>query len=103
MDLRQVNKRALECLIKVGAFDRFGKRSQLLEVLDQMVAQSASVHSARDSGQLSMFDLMGDDGRASKSSPIRLPDLEEVKGRERFQWEKELLGVYAMSHPLHAC
>jgi DNA polymerase-3 subunit alpha len=99
VDLRQVNKRALECLIKVGAFDRFGKRSQLLEVLDQMVAQSASVHNARDSGQLSMFDLLGSDGKQTVS-PIRLPDLDEVKGREKLQWEKELLGVYAMEHPL---
>jgi DNA polymerase III subunit alpha len=99
VDLRQVNKRALECLIKVGALDRFGNRNQLLNVLDQMVAQSASVFSARDSGQLSMFDLMSEGG-ATSVSPIRLPDLEEVKGREKLVWEKELLGVYAMSHPL---
>ena len=104
VDLRQVNKRALECLIKVGAFDRFGKRSQILEVLDQMVAQSASVFAARDSGQLSMFDLMNDmaGGAATSVSPIALPNIEEAKGRDRLQWEKELLGVYAMSHPLQA-
>ncbi len=104
VDLRQVNKRALECLIKVGAFDRFGKRSQILEVLDQMVAQSSSVFAARDSGQLSMFDLMSDlTGEGATSvSPITLPNIEEAKGRDRLQWEKELLGVYAMSHPLQA-
>lgn len=101
VDLRQVNKRALECLIKVGALDRFGKRSQLLAALDQMVAASASVHDARDSGQLSIFDLMMGGGTPQASvSPIRLPDLEEVKGREKLQWEKELLGVYSISHPL---
>jgi DNA polymerase-3 subunit alpha len=101
VDLRQVNKRALECLIKVGAFDRFGLRSQLLAVLDQMVAQSAGVFAARDSGQLSMFDLMSEAGAAAVS-PIRLPNIEEVKGREKLTWEKEMLGVYAMSHPLQA-
>jgi DNA polymerase-3 subunit alpha len=101
VDLRQVNKRALECLIKVGAFDRFGKRSQLLAVLDQMVGASASVHDARDSGQLSIFDMMMGGGAPQASvSPIKLPDLEEVKGREKLQWEKELLGVYSISHPL---
>jgi len=101
VDLRQVNKRALECLIKVGAFDRFGKRSQLLAVLDQMVGASAAVHDARDSGQLSIFDLMMGGGAPQASvSPIKLPDLEEVKGREKLQWEKELLGVYSISHPL---
>jgi DNA polymerase-3 subunit alpha len=101
VDLRQVNKRALECLIKVGALDRFGKRSQLLAVLDQMVGSSGSVHDARDSGQLSIFDMMMGGGAPQASvSPIRLPDLEEVKGREKLQWEKELLGVYSISHPL---
>lgn len=101
VDLRQVNKRALECLIKVGALDRFGKRSQLLAVLDQMVGASASVHDARDSGQLSIFDLMmGGSAPQASVSPIRLPELEEVKGREKLQWEKELLGVYSISHPL---
>ncbi len=99
VDLRKVNKRALECLIKVGALDRFGKRSQLLAVLDQLMARSAATHSARESGQLSMFDLMGDAGQP-QTAPIRLPEMEETKGRERLQWEKELLGVYASSHPL---
>jgi len=100
VDLRQVNKRALECLIKAGALDRFGRRSQLLAVLDPMVSQSAEVHDARDSGQLSMFDLLGGSGEKMHVSPIRLPDLEEVKGKEKLQWEKELLGVYSISHPL---
>lgn len=101
VDLRKVGKRPLECLIKVGAFDRFGKRSQLLTVIDQMVGNSASVHDARASGQLSMFDLMGGSSSASVS-PIRLPDIEEVKGREKLTWEKELLGVYAASHPMQS-
>ncbi len=99
VDLRQVNKRALECLIKVGAFDRFGKRSQLLDVIDAMVSNSAGVHNARESGQLSIFDLMGGGG-AAEAAPIRLPTIEEVKGRDKLLWEKELLGVYAVSHPV---
>ncbi len=99
VDLRKVGKRPLECLIKVGALDRFGKRSQLLAVLDQMVEKSSQVHNDRASGQLSIFDLFGESG-ASQVTAIPLPDLEEVKGKERLQWEKELLGVYANSHPL---
>lgn len=101
VDLRQVNKRALECLIKAGALDRFGKRSQLLAVLDQMVSASAAVHDARESGQLSIFDMLGATKEEAHVSPIKLPDIEEVKGREKLQWEKELLGVYSISHPLH--
>ena len=100
VDLRKVGKRPIECLIKVGAFDRFGKRSQLLAVIDQMVANSASVHDQRASGQLSMFDLLA--GGAAAIAPIRLPNVEEVKGREKLTWEKELLGVYAASHPMQS-
>ena len=116
VDLRQVNKRSLECLIKVGAFDRFGQpvkqgkgevRRQLLDVIDQCIARSAATHIARESGQLSMFDLMSDaNGSAQPEQfPIRLPDhgaagQEKTSNRERFQWEKELLGVYVSSHPV---
>ncbi|MEX1019643.1 MAG: OB-fold nucleic acid binding domain-containing protein, partial [Litorilinea sp.] len=100
VDLRAVNKRSLECLIKVGAFDRFGTRNQLLAVMEQLISHSAGVHNARDSGQLSMFDLMGASG-SPEVTPIRLPAVSEESGRERLQWEKELLGVYAMSHPMN--
>ena len=116
VDLRQVNKRSLECLIKVGAFDRFGRQSergkgqlrrQLLDVIDQCIARSAATHSARESGQLSMFDLFaGAGGEAQPEQfPIRLPEYETAAGartsdRERFEWEKDLLGVYVSSHPV---
>lgn len=99
VDLRKVGRRPLECLIKVGALDRFGKRSQLLDVVEQIIAQSSSTHTARDSGQLSMFDLLGMEA-IQEAASIKLADIPEAKGRERLQWEKELLGVYAMSHPM---
>jgi len=99
VNLQQVGKRPLEFLIKAGALDRFGKRSQLLAVEDQLVAQSRSVHDARDAGQLSMFELMAVEADAGLA-PIPLPEIEEVSGRERLQWEKEFLGVYTNSHPL---
>ena len=99
VDLRKVGKRPLECLIKAGALDRFGQRSQLLDVIEQLVAQSAGIHSARASGQISMFDMLGG-AAAVKASPIRLPNIDEAPGREKLQWEKELLGIYVASHPL---
>ena len=51
VDLRQVGKRALESLIRAGAFDDFGERSQVLAVLDRMTALSSSHHQAADVGQ----------------------------------------------------
>ena len=99
VDLRQVNKRSLECLIKVGALDDFGQRQQILEVLDQLVARSAATHSAKENGQMSMFDLFSDAG-VPEQVPIVLPTVKETSSRERLQWEKELLGVYVSSHPV---
>lgn len=84
---------------KAGALDRFGKRGQLLAVLDQAFAQSKSVHDARESGQLSILNLMGG-GEEQHVTPIRLPEMEEVSGKEKLTWERELLGVYSISHPL---
>jgi len=100
VDLRQVNKRVLECLTKAGAFDSFGERSHVLASLDRLVAYSQQMHQARQAGQMSMFGLgvSGQPGRAKilnggQSAP-------ETPLRTKLGWEKELLGVYVSEHPL---
>ena len=98
VDLRKLNRRVLECLIRVGALDRFGSRAQLLKVVDQMMAVSAQVHQAREIGQLTMFGLFG--GEVSAPGSIVLPQVEDVSRREKLNWEKELLGFYVSEHPL---
>jgi DNA polymerase III subunit alpha len=95
VDLRAVGKRALECLIKVGAFDRFGSRAGLLAALDQMVAASTSHMRAVQSGQLSMFG--GASGIQAES--IRIQDLTTDR-KDTLAWERELLGLYLSDHPL---
>jgi DNA polymerase-3 subunit alpha len=99
VDLRQVNRRALECLIKVGALDAFGQRSQLLAIIDPMIALSQSTHQAREVGQLSMFDASSGFSLAMESS-LPLPDVPEVSRKEMLAWEKELVGFYVSEHPL---
>ena len=99
VDLRQVNRRALESLIRVGALDAFGKREQLLLTVERMMSLSYEAHHARDIGQLSMFDDLMVKPTSSFLSP--LPEVEEVLYRERLAWERELLGVYISEHPLH--
>jgi len=95
VDLRQVGKRALEYLIKVGALDQFGERGRLLEGLDQIVSTSASNFRAAESGQLSLF------GAASGFVGVTLPKVKnEISRRERLAWEKELIGLYVSDHPL---
>lgn len=95
VDLRQVGRRALESLIKVGALDRFGSRPALLEALDRIIAVSTSHFRAVQSGQLSLFGMsngMTEDITLSKSA--------RLDRREQLNWERELLGLYVSDHPL---
>jgi DNA polymerase-3 subunit alpha len=96
VDLRQVNRRALEALIKVGAFEAFGNRAQLLASIDKMLGSSSAAHRAEDVGQMSLFG----DASGGVSTMGTLPPIEEAPLRERLDWEKELIGVYISEHPV---
>ncbi len=101
VDLRKVNRRSLESLIKVGALDAWGEREQLLAAIDQMQALSKSVWEAKDIGQTSLFDMFGEVDMGDMRHELRLPiEYERVPSKEKLAWEKELLGVYVSSHPL---
>ncbi len=93
VDLRQVNRRALECLIRCGALDDLGHRAQLLEAISQMMALSARAHRAQEVGQLSMFANLSE-------GFLHLSDVPDPPRRLKLAWEKELLGVYLSEHPL---
>ncbi|HEX5450956.1 MAG TPA: DNA polymerase III subunit alpha, partial [Candidatus Limnocylindrales bacterium] len=95
VDLRLVNHRVLESLVKVGAFSRFGHPAQLLDALDDALAAGGIVQRDRQSGQTSLFELAGP---AVPEPP--LPVRTEAPPRERLRWEKELLGLYLSDHPL---
>jgi DNA polymerase-3 subunit alpha len=96
VDLRQVNRRALECLIKAGALSPFGTRAQLLAVADRMVSISQQAHGAAQ--QYSMFDMPAFADTARLASD--LPALLDVSRKEVLSWEKELIGAYISDHPL---
>ncbi len=96
MDLRQIGRRALESLIKVGAMDSFGERGALLAALDDMMATSTSKFKGTDSGQMGLFDMMD-----IPLQKITLPETEPVESREKLNWEKDLLGLYVSDHPLN--
>ena len=101
VDLRQISKRVLECLIRAGALDSLGERSALLDCVDQMLAVSHETYRAREIGQRSLFDLrpelMGPTVGVGFGLPKDVPPLADSK---RLSDEKELLGVYVSSHPL---
>jgi hypothetical protein len=96
VDLRLVNKRVLECLVKVGAMNRFGHAAQLLAALDDAMAAGQAIQRDRLSGQTALFDM----GTSPEAMDLPLPAVPEALSRERLRWEKELLGLYLSEHPL---
>ena len=98
VDLRLVNKRVMEALIKVDALGFLGHPAQLLAGLDEAMAYGQAQARDRATGQGSLFDML-DDG-ADSGLAQRLPTVTEAPSRERLRWEKELLGLYLSDHPL---
>jgi DNA polymerase III subunit alpha len=97
-DLRNLNKRALESLIKSGALDSLGNRGTLLAGVDRILSLSQTEQRLREKGQSTMFDLWGQNVEVPLPG-IELPNV-EVPVREKLAWEKELLGVYLSDHSL---
>ncbi|MCH8065544.1 MAG: DNA polymerase III subunit alpha [Chloroflexi bacterium] len=100
IDVKAVNKRALESLSKSGALDAFGDRGTLLANLDRLVSLAQREQKMRETGQSTMFDLFGDE----VATPMPALQLDEmaVDRAEELAWEKELLGVYVSEHPFQA-
>ncbi|MBI5406894.1 MAG: DNA polymerase III subunit alpha [Nitrospirae bacterium] len=97
VDLRRVNKRTLESLIKSGAFDTMGlRRSQLMEVLDKAMAMGASHQKTKK--QVSIFEALGAAGEDTALGI--LPDIPEWDEHILLKNEKETIGFYITGHPL---
>lgn len=97
VDLRRINKKVIECLIKAGALDHFGPhRAQLLSQYTKFIERADRKKKESEFGQVSLFELMGE---AQEEKVV----LDEVKpwGRlGRLALEKEVLGFYLSDHPL---
>jgi DNA polymerase-3 subunit alpha len=96
-DLRSVNRRVMESLIKVGALDSLGSRGSLLQNINRILSLGQREQRLRETGQSTMFDLWGE------AMPVPMPGLDlqtaEVSVKEKLSWEKELMGVYLSEHP----
>ena len=97
-DLRGLNRRAMESLIKVGAFDPLGNRNSLLDATEQILSFAQKEAHRRESGQSSMFDGLP---HVAEVSPIVgiSPNGGDVSPREKVAWERELLGVTLSESP----
>lgn len=100
VDLRLVNKRVIESLIKCGAFDSIGTaRSQLVALADKAMEAGAGTQRERSHGQGSLLDVLEANGERSHQVET-LPGIPEWSHTQRLAAEKETLGFYVTGHPL---
>jgi len=99
-DLRGVNKRVVESLIKAGTLDSLGDRGTLLHNINSILSLAQREQRLRETGQSTMFDLWGE------TMPLPMPSLDlptaDISIKEKLTWERELMGVYLSEHPFSA-
>jgi DNA polymerase-3 subunit alpha len=99
VDLKQVNKRVIESLIKAGAMDDFGDRSKLLGNFERTMDSAQVIVKERQNGQVSMFGNLGmPDSKVEHDDTYQ--DYDVLSPQEKLRMEKEMLGLYISGHPL---
>jgi DNA polymerase-3 subunit alpha len=96
---KDVNKRAIENLIKAGALDSLeGTRRQFMMVYGAILDKINNDRKNSLSGQMSLFDFVAEDEK--KKFEINMPDVGEYDTNQMLEFEKEVLGIYVSGHPL---
>jgi DNA polymerase-3 subunit alpha len=99
VNVRVVNRKTMESLVKAGAFDRFGDRSTLLHNLDLLLAFASRLQKQASSGQTDLFGASEEVIMDQPRLELQLPP-QPTEMREQLLWERELLGLYLSQHPL---
>ena len=98
-----INKRMVETLIKVGAFDKLGVyRSQLLKSFEHLIAVQSEKSRNNIDGQLDMFSSIEINSSSSNSLSFEYPDIPEFSLKELLMLEKESSGMYFSGHPIES-
>jgi DNA polymerase-3 subunit alpha len=98
VDLRLLNRRVLESLIKSGAMDSLGRRAQLMAVLDRAVEHAEKLQRDAESGQHGLFGVFQQEDTNIQEE--RLPNIPDWDEHTRLSNEKEILGFFITGHPL---
>ena len=97
VDIKQLNKRAIESLVMSGAFDSLeGHRAQHVASLENIMKVAQNAQAERDRGQMSLFG----EGEEAPTVTVTLAEVSEYEPLERLMLEKEQLGFYVSGHPL---
>jgi len=101
VDHKELNKRAVESLIKAGAFDQFEhNRAQLLASFDKIVDAIHNEKRRNVKGQLSLFGMDGMDNM-NAGMLEKMANVNELKEKVKLNFEKDVLGLYLTGHPLN--
>ena len=101
LDVKCSNKKTLEGLIKAGAFSQIEKsRKQLMDNIEYITTTASKESKAKESGQGSLFDMLGDTSAIEDAKFQLAGSDEEYNARTIQNFEKEFLGFYITSHPL---
>ena len=96
-----INKRAVENLIRSGAFDSLGaKRSQLIHVYESVMDAVADSHRQNLDGQIDFFSMAAGISEKQDVKEIPLPDIDEFTPQELMLMEKATTGLYLSGHPM---
>jgi len=94
---QKVNKKVLESLIRVGAFDNFGERNAILAGMDEIRNKCTRINNKKDSGQFGLFDNSDTD---TTIPPDIFPQVEFMSEKEKLIEEKKLLGIFVTENPI---
>jgi DNA polymerase-3 subunit alpha len=101
VDLRLLNKRVIESLIKAGAMDCFGKRAAVTAALDNAIERAQKSQKDKAAGQSGLFGIFDSDMLpASAAKAEALPNVPDWDEHTRLQNEKEVLGFFVSGHPM---
>ncbi|MFH1838485.1 MAG: DNA polymerase III subunit alpha [Candidatus Kuenenbacteria bacterium] len=92
---KDLNKKSLESLIKCGAFDQFGERSQFLENSEEILNYGRKINKLNNSDQINLFNALS----LNVLPKLNLKATKSIDEKQNLVWEKELLGFYISKHP----
>ena len=97
VESKDLNKKSLESLIRVGALDQFGERKNLLDNIEVILDFARSGRKKKDAKQDSLFS-----DNSIFAPVLRLEPTIPASAQEKLRWEKELIGLYVSGHPLES-
>lgn len=104
VNLKNINKRVMEALIKVGAFNDCESdmnRKTMLENMEMIVLYASKKQEEKLLGQVNLFDMLsGDSSEPQPANQLDIHHVDDFDDREKLMYEAELIGIYVSGHPL---